>query len=189
MLSGDGPFFAQRRDQMSKCLYQNKWKDNIRAFYEEITIKLLRQWSYKIGDKTNQVDIIRDIGNSAHTHFAANIFHLPLKTEENKHGIYTEHELYMVLAIIFVVIFFGAVDPAKTYPLRCAGLPLTQQLGALVEKIVDGISKTGFISQVVDPLREENNPLRTYGVHMIRRLLDGGLGVHETTYVVTNQKL
>ena len=32
------------------------------------------------------------------------MFNLPLKTEENPKGIYSEHELYMVLAIIFVCI-------------------------------------------------------------------------------------
>lgn len=32
------------------------------------------------------------------------MFNLPLKTKENPKGIYSEHELYMVLAIIFVCI-------------------------------------------------------------------------------------
>lgn len=32
------------------------------------------------------------------------MFNLPLKTKDNPKGIYSEHELYMVLAIIFVCI-------------------------------------------------------------------------------------
>jgi linoleate 10R-lipoxygenase len=63
MLSGDGPFFAERRQMMSKCLYQEGWKAKIRQFYEETTVMLLKKWSYKVGG-VNQVDIIRDIGNS-----------------------------------------------------------------------------------------------------------------------------
>jgi linoleate 10R-lipoxygenase len=80
------------------------------------------------------------------------------------------------------VIFFGDVDPAKTFPLRAAGLPLTQGLGKLVEMNVDIIDKTGMISGLVDPLFEENNALKDYGIHMIRHLLKAGLGVHETVY-------
>lgn len=87
----------------------------------------------------------------------------------------------MILAVIFVVIFFGDVDPAKTFPLRAAGLPLTRALGQLVEKNVSVISKTGFISGLIDSKMEEHNALKDYGVHMVRHLLKGGLGVHETT--------
>jgi hypothetical protein len=78
------------------------------------------------------------------------------------------------------VIFFGDVDPAKTFPLRVAGLPLTQGLGELVEMNVDIINKTGMISGVIDPLFEDLNALKDYGIHVVRHLLKGGLGVHET---------
>lgn len=196
MLAGDGEFFAERRTQMKECLYQDKWHESIKDYYEGIVPKLLKRWSYNIGGETNQVDIIRDIDNSgknfhrdcflltntyvAHVHFAANIFHLPLKSEDNPKGVYTDHELYMVLAIIFIVIFFGDVDPAKTFPLRAAGLPVTQDLGQLVEQNVNFISKTNFVSGLVDNFMEENNALKDYGVHMVRHLLKAGLGVHET---------
>lgn len=82
--------------------------------------------------------------------------------------------------IIFIVIFFEDVDPTKTFPLRAAALPLTEGLGQLVEMNVDVINKTGMISGIVDPLFEEHNALKDYGIHMVRRLLKGGLGVHET---------
>ena len=87
----------------------------------------------------------------------------------------------MILAVIFIVIFFGDVDPTKTFALRTAGLPLTQSLGALVEQNVGIVSKTGLISGLIDPLFQEHTALKDYGVHMIRHLLKKGLGVHETT--------
>lgn len=90
----------------------------------------------------------------------------------------------MVLAVIFIVIFFGDVDPAKTFPLRAAGLPVTQDLGQLVEQNVSFISKTSLVSGIVDTFMEENNALKDYGVHMVRHLLKTGLGVHETVLVV-----
>jgi linoleate 10R-lipoxygenase len=54
-------------------------------------------------------------------------------------------------------------------------------LGQLVEASVNIVSKTSLISTVVDPLMQENNALKDYGVHMIRHLLANGLSVHETT--------
>jgi linoleate 10R-lipoxygenase len=88
----------------------------------------------------------------------------------------------ITLQIIFVVVHFGDVDPVKTFPLRTAGLPLCQALGALIEQNVSIIDKTGLISGLIDPLfMKEHNALKDYGVHMIRKLLSNGLGVHETT--------
>jgi linoleate 10R-lipoxygenase len=121
------------------------------------------------------------VGNIAHTHFAANVFSLPLKTAEHPRGVYTEHELYMVLSVLFVGIFFD-LDPVKSFPLRKAARAVTQQLGKLVEMNVQSVSMTGWIAGVIDGLREEENALRDYGVHMIRRLLDSGMGVSEATW-------
>lgn len=116
MLAGDGAFFAERRNQMKECLYQSNWNKSIKYFYEHITLALLKQYSYGITGETKQVDIIRDVGNSgqyehsftaesfinimaAHVHFASNIFSLPLKSEAHPKGVYTEHELYGILAV------------------------------------------------------------------------------------------
>jgi len=55
------------------------------------------------------------VGNLAHVHFASNIFCLPLKTKENPHGIFTDHELYMAMAVIFTAIFFD-FEPTKVGP-------------------------------------------------------------------------
>ncbi|KAK6604717.1 Linoleate 10R-lipoxygenase [Botrytis cinerea] len=156
MLAGDGDFFAERRNQMKECLYQDKWHESVKNYYESIVPRLLKRWSYNIGGTTNQVDVIRDIDNSAHVHFAANVFHLPLKTEDN--------------------------PKAKTFSLRAAGLPVTQDLGQLVEQNVNFISKTSLVSGIVDTFMEENNALKDYGVHMVRHLLKAGLGVHETVW-------
>lgn len=64
MLAGDGPFFQDRRLQMKECLYQVSWHKNIKAFYEAITVQLLKEWSYNVGGTNSQVDIVRDVGNS-----------------------------------------------------------------------------------------------------------------------------
>lgn len=121
------------------------------------------------------------IGNLAHTHFAANVFSLPLKTEDHPRGIYSEHELYMVLAIIFVCIFFD-LDPAKSFPLRRTAYTVTQQLGKLVEANVKAVSATGWIAGIVDGFQQNSGPLQDYGVHMIRRLLESGMDISEIAW-------
>ncbi|KAL8815505.1 MAG: hypothetical protein Q9223_005363, partial [Gallowayella weberi] len=180
MLSGDSKFHDQQKKTMGGILYRENWHQHVKEFYEETTLKLLHQKSYKLAGM-NMVDITRDVGNIAHIHFAANMFSLPLKTEESSHGVFTEQELYMIIAVIFVAGFCD-FDPAMSFPLRHAARAVSQQLGKLIEGHVHSVSMTGIVSGVVDKFRENKNPLSDYGVHMIRRLLESGLGVSETTW-------
>ncbi|KAL8832166.1 MAG: hypothetical protein Q9191_000439 [Dirinaria sp. TL-2023a] len=123
------------------------------------------------------------VGNIAHIHFAANVFSLPLKTDEHPHGVYTEQELYMVMAIIFIEIFLDQ-EPAKSFPLRLAAKAVTQQLGKLIEANVKTVNMTGWIAGIVDGISQHRTPLTDYGVHMVRRLLESGLGSSEFTQLL-----
>ncbi|KAG8526808.1 uncharacterized protein KY384_008237 [Bacidia gigantensis] len=180
MLSGDTAFHAKQRKLMGECLYRDQWQQQIKDFYEYITLKLLKEKSCKIAG-INQVDITRDVGNLAHVHFAANVFSLPLKTEDHPHGVYSEQELYMVLGVLFTCLFFD-LDPAKSFPLRMGTRSVVQQLGKLIEANVKMVNATGFISGIVDSLHQDHTPLKDYGVHMVRKLLESGLGVSEITW-------
>lgn len=79
MLAGDSPPNAASRAVMSPALYRQDWENSVKLFYEDITLRLLRDKSYKIG-KANQVDIVRDVGNLAQVHFAAEVFPLDCLT-------------------------------------------------------------------------------------------------------------
>lgn len=72
MLSGDMPVNANSRRVMGAALYHDKWEVEVKSFYENITLQLLREKSYKVSG-TNQVDIIRDVGNLAQVHFSAEV--------------------------------------------------------------------------------------------------------------------
>ncbi|KKA23635.1 Peroxidase [Rasamsonia emersonii CBS 393.64] len=180
MLSGDTPFHTRQREIMDKALYRDQWHKQVKEFYEYITLKLLHEKSCQIAG-VNQVDITRDVGNLAHVHFASNIFSLPLKTKEHPRGIFTEHEMYMIMAVIFTCIFFD-LDPAKSFPLRQAARAVAQQLGKIIEANVKSVSATGFLSSFIDSFRRNDNALADYGIHMIRRLLDSGLSASEITW-------
>ena len=122
------------------------------------------------------------VGNLAHVHFAANIFSLPLKTEDSPHGVYTEAELYQVMAIIFVCIFFD-LDPTKSFPLRLGARSVTKQLGKLVEANVKSINHTGWMAGITDSMRTvDHSPLKEFGVHMVRKLAESGLSAEEITW-------
>lgn len=87
----------------------------------------------------------------------------------------------MVLALIFATIFFD-LDPAKSFPLRMVTKKVCQQLGKLVEANVKMVNMTGWIAGVVDSMGAHHTPLKDYGVHMIRRLLESGKGPSEIAW-------
>jgi hypothetical protein len=178
-LAGDGPKNEESRKLVMKGLYPKDWHAEVKKFYEDMTAKLIKKYSYKIGN-ANQVDIVRDVAALANTHFSASLFSLPLKTEENPHGIYTEQELYQVLSILFMAIFYD-VDPSKSFLLRNAAKMLTAQLGDLVMFNVEAVSKTGVIADFIAKLHTKTE-LSEYGVHMIQRLLESGLTINDVVW-------
>ncbi|KAJ5160844.1 Psi-producing oxygenase A [Penicillium canariense] len=179
MLSGDRPPNVQSRKMIGNALYRDKWREEVRSFYQEITLQLLQRNSYKIAGM-NQVDIVRDVSNLAQIHFCAHIFSLSLKTESNPRGVFTEQELYQIMALVFTCIFYD-VDVTKSFQLEQASRKVAQQLGELVMANVELIEKAGFIANIVNRLHR-HDALSDYGVHMIQRLLDSGLPPKEIVW-------
>lgn len=179
MLSGDTQFHKSQRECMHAALYKKEWYKNIKEFYRQITEQLLKEKSHVLAGR-RQVDIIRDVGNISHVHFASRVFNLPLKTRENPKGIYTEHELYMVLAIIFVCIFFD-IDPVKSFPLRQAAKTVTIQLGKLIETNVKLATKFG-LSGLFSRNPKDDGPLASYGTNMVKGLKSTGLSDYEIAW-------
>jgi linoleate 8R-lipoxygenase/9,12-octadecadienoate 8-hydroperoxide 8R-isomerase len=182
MLAGDGTRNENSRKMLTSALYIGCWRDEVSKFYKETTLELLRSRSYKVAG-VNQVDIVRDVLNIAQVRFCAKLFSLPLKSEENPHGIYTDAELYMVMAIVFTCIFYN-VDPVKSFRLREAARKLTQDLGELVTLGVRAMSGGGLLGSVLDKLRgkKDDGLLPSYGVYMMQRLLKSGLPPDEVIW-------
>jgi hypothetical protein len=116
----------------------------------------------------------------AHTHFSASLFSLPLKTESNPLGIYTEQELSQVLSVLFFAIFYD-IDPVKSFMLRNAAKTLAQQLGSLILFNVEGVAKFGLVADLIEKLHQKS-ALTEYGTHMIHRLLDSGLSIKDIVW-------
>lgn len=179
MLAGDQTANANSRETMSKALFRDGWYKDVKEFYEKITLQLLHEKAYKLAG-VYQVDIVRDVINLAQAHFSADVFSLPLKTKANPHGVFEEHELYLVMALVFTCIFFDA-DPAKSFPLRQGSRTVTQQLGNIMQAKVEPISNSGFLAEVIERFHK-HSPLSNYGVHMITQLLKSGLGVKDIVW-------
>lgn len=181
MLAGDQPANANSREIMHKALFRDGWYKDVKEFYEKITLQLLHEKAYKLAG-VNQVDIVRDVINLAQAHFSAEVFSLPLKTKANPLGIFEEHELYLVMALVFTCIFFDA-DPAKSFPLRHGSRTVTQQLGNIMQAKVEPIGAigSGFLAEWIERFHR-HSPLSNYGVHMIKHLLKSGLGVKDIVW-------
>lgn len=170
MLAGDGYKNAESRKLMEKGLYlEGKWEREVKDYYEMITTKLLKEKSYKLAG-VNQVDIIRDVGNLAHVHYAADLFALPLKGTGHPHQLFTEHELYLIMAAVFICVFFD-LDPANSFPLRQKAHTVTQQFGKIVEATVRGVKHGGLVAWLVKKILPVQTSLRDYGIDLLKRLL------------------
>ncbi|KAF2629834.1 heme peroxidase [Macroventuria anomochaeta] len=173
MLAGDGKKNAESREMVRKALYVADWDKEVRSYYTAKTRELLVEKSAKISN-FNQIDIIRDVGNLAHVHFCAELFMLPLKTEERPHGIFTEAELYLMMSGVFALIFFD-VDPARSFPLHLKAHEATKVLGDVVAKNVEAIARSGILSRITQAIWPNDSALKSYGIHFIERLLKSGI--------------
>ena len=105
------------------------------------------------------------------------MFCLPLKTVENPLGIYSESQLYSLMALVFTCIFYDA-DPAKSFPLQQAARKLTQQLGEIMETLVIPELSYGLhnlCGHIIERPHKQQSVLSLYGTHMIHQLHKSGL--------------
>lgn len=101
-----------------------------------------------------------------------------MKTAENPHGIYSESQLYSLMALVFTCIFYDA-DPAKSFPLRQAARKLTQQLGQIMEALVVPELAHALVGNLLEHLHKKKSVLSMYGSHMIHQLHKSGLGAKQ----------
>ncbi|TWU75932.1 hypothetical protein ED733_006304 [Metarhizium rileyi] len=176
MLAGDDSAHSEQRKMMHSLLYKDGWKASVKEFYAMVTNRLFVEKSYKIAGMS-QVDVVRDIGNLAHTHFAARMFNLPLKSTENPKGIFSEQELYSAMATLFVCAFLD-FDPVKSFPMRQKVEDLAEQLTRVVERNVK-LTKTLGIRGLYTGPAPKSDGLSQYGVNLVKALSRAGLSAHD----------
>ncbi|KAK0295979.1 hypothetical protein LTS00_005264 [Friedmanniomyces endolithicus] len=165
------------------ALYPDKWQEAVRTYFEKKTTALLQQKSYTLAE-TRYVDIIRDVGNLVPVHFVAEIFSLPLKTEEFQRGILTEQQLYTVFAAIATAA--SGTDLQQTFPLRQQASDTTHLLRDFLKGLLHVVKVGGdlaeWIGQKIDPIAPE---LKAYGIPMLRRLAEAAAAAQGSDGLVT----
>ena len=117
-------------------------------------------------------------------HFVSRLFNLPLRTDSSPKGIYTEEELYSVLALIFITIFLD-VDPVRTFPLRQAAKTVSQQLCKLIETNVSNTTGWGLKGLFFDG-QDKHDHVHSHGSNLIKGWSKEGMS---TSGIVTGQIL
>lgn len=98
-------------------------------------------------------------------HFVSHLFSLPLITTSNPKGLYTEEELYSILALIFITVFLDN-DAVKTFSLRQAAKAVSGQLCKTVESHVGATTGWGLKGWFSGS--DSNDPVRTHGSNLIK---------------------
>ncbi|KAI8952599.1 linoleate diol synthase [Xylaria longipes] len=171
--TSDSAFHVGKENCMHDQLYRGEWTTHLKTFYSQTTDRLIQEKSYKLIG-TNFLDVVKDVGHVAPVHFAARTFGLPLKSKDNPKGVYTEQELYNVLALIFMCIFYE-VDPVKSFPLRFTTKTMTRQLGQLLEAHVKSVN--GFFAS-----KPKRGDLAAYGSDLIKGLSKEGMSNHDIAW-------
>ncbi|GAW12865.1 hypothetical protein ANO14919_022360 [Xylariales sp. No.14919] len=166
--SSDSAFHVGKENCMHDQLYRGEWTSRLKTFYTQTTDQLIQERSYKLAG-TNFLDVVKDVAHVAPLRFAARTFGLPLKTKENPKGVYNDQELYTVLALVFMCIFYE-VDPVKSFPLRKSAKTMTAQLGELLEAHVKSVNGLGLFTS-----KPKKGDLAAYGSDLIKGLSKDGV--------------
>ncbi|KAF5372301.1 hypothetical protein D9615_009236 [Tricholomella constricta] len=93
-----------------------------------------KSWKY-VNVPGKYVDVVKDVINAVAAHIAADkMTGIPLKTKSNPSGIYTENELFDMLATLFTVTFLTFDEPETSFALHEAALQAGTSIGALAAK-------------------------------------------------------
>ncbi|KAG1740010.1 heme peroxidase [Suillus lakei] len=106
----------------------------IGTYFNNKTKELIEQHSFSlIGKNTRAVNIVRDVLKFVPLHWAATeIASIPLKTKKHPHGVYTESQLFDMLAEIYQFVFLE-VEPANYMPMRQRVKEHVQELTHLIK--------------------------------------------------------
>lgn len=106
----------------------------IGAYFNSKTNELIKLHSFSlIGKNTHGVNIVRDVLKLVPLHWAATeIAGIPLKTKEHPHGVFTESQLFDMLAEIYQFVFLE-VEPANYMPMRQRVSEHVQELTHLIK--------------------------------------------------------
>ncbi|PVF94289.1 heme peroxidase [Serendipita vermifera] len=148
----DEPRHQNLRSMMRRALYRDGALPKYAEFYGEHTRELIKLRSFQSGPGKKAVNIVRDVINVVPVHWVCEeIAGLPLKSEKAPAGIFTEQEVYNMIACIFTFIFLNHY-PENDWPLRTNSLSFAEKLLQFIKARLAKVS--GGFSLSVDGIRD-----------------------------------
>ncbi|KAF6222366.1 hypothetical protein HO133_001452 [Letharia lupina] len=193
MLSDDSGASARQKWFVHNAFYKPPdGLEEIRQFYETLTMQLVRQNSAKLG-KIYQLDAVRLVGNASHANFIAYMFKIPMLDSSYGKGTYIDQDFYKHLAFVFAYIFVD-LDPPSSFTLKVAAVDAAKELGRVVRSVCEkALPRKVSLDETVEGLDSlEYNIgkgpaasfLIHYGVRLLDRLEAGGKSVDEVTWTI-----
>uniref|UniRef100_A0A8H8CDX0 Heme peroxidase n=1 Tax=Psilocybe cubensis TaxID=181762 RepID=A0A8H8CDX0_PSICU len=111
--------------------------DDYAAFFAQQVKAQINQkaWSYTNGVPGKYVDIVKDVVYPSVAHVAADLLTgIPLKTDANPHGLFTELEFFEMLSTLFTNTFLAFDQTEISFGLHDASLKAGTIVGALAAK-------------------------------------------------------
>ncbi|KAL4245304.1 hypothetical protein ABKN59_010400 [Abortiporus biennis] len=171
-LAGDAFFLAfdnqkdgsKERDLLLNALWP-KGNESVNEFlqwYKEATFSLLDQHKYNVNDATSnppwRIDIVQNVINLVSVHWATDyLLGIPLKTKENPRGVFTEQEVFDMLALFYSSVFLESA-PEHTWALRSQAKRIGNVFNSLLEESV----KVASPGAVLHPFVVLLNSISTY---------------------------
>ncbi|KAF2178270.1 heme peroxidase [Zopfia rhizophila CBS 207.26] len=190
MLGGDNPRNTEQRHFVGRAIFSpeiniygpEKTIEEFCHFYETVTGGLIRKHSHKLRN-IYELDAVRDIANLSHTHFAACLFHIPLKSD-HPDAIINDRQLYQMFSKIFSYIFLD-YDAARSFKLRAEAVKASKELKEIVRKVCVAVKnqRFSFFGGQRSETKEEKL-LPNHGTKLLQRLLATGKSLDEVTTIV-----
>ncbi|KAL9091432.1 MAG: hypothetical protein Q9165_004818 [Trypethelium subeluteriae] len=142
---------AKRHDPRSnilhKVFFEEGFERNVSEFFSTNVKKLVQKNTLSFSKGRRTIDIVRDVTNITPILWLADRFALPLKTQENPHGLLSIHEAFTAYLVLFMYQSFNII-PGNEWKLREGAM----QAAAPLRKIFETHLKTqhGVKEVVVD---------------------------------------
>ncbi|KAK5128192.1 hypothetical protein LTR08_004071 [Meristemomyces frigidus] len=143
----------KKHDDRSKILlkafFEDDFEKKVTAFFRTNVARLIKKSSLSYPKTRRSIDIVRDVTNVTPILWLAERFALPLKTEEQPHGLFSTTELFGLYLVLFMYQSFNIL-PVNEWNLRekCA------EAAPILRKIHETHLKTqqGWKEGIVDHL-------------------------------------
>ncbi|KJA25365.1 hypothetical protein HYPSUDRAFT_64946 [Hypholoma sublateritium FD-334 SS-4] len=152
----DGFNFATRTNELSRAIFSRSSEIG-RAFNKERVLSLINFKSIAHIGRANiyYVDIIRDVIALLPIHWISEVTGLPLKTNVNLHGIWSEYAISEKFANISEYIYLD-FDPVNDWRLREGSQDSVRECIEIIKGNIENIRKNSSPHPVVKKLWEEH---------------------------------